>query len=192
MDNMRQSILTLLCSIRCLASHHSPLSIVTLSVGLNLRELYICHSFFIATWLPAIISGLVEAAQSQLQTEFQSFLSQRCSGQVTFQDGSLLPSRRCLLGDRKWPAFHTFFLKTEVWWMDYHKDMVMPCNLHGSPTLRSLQCHYTPEIYRNFTYQKWLYLKGFTFSKPSFLGSPAVRVRWGFSRVAWTVCRSWW
>ena len=55
--------------------------------------------------------------------------------------------------------------------MDYHKDMVMPCNLHGSPTLRSLQFHYTLHT-RNLTYQKWLYLKGlgFTFSKPSFLG----------------------
>ena len=119
---MRQSILTLLCSIRCLASHHSPLSIVTLSVGLNLRELYICHSFFNRHMASCnhlrIGRGCPKASSRQ---SFKVSCPQRCSGQVTFQDGSLLPSRRCLLGDRKWPAFHTFFLKTEVWWMDYHK-----------------------------------------------------------------------
>ena len=85
-------------------------------------------------------SGLVEAAQSQLQTEFQSFLARRFrTPYLSHQDGSCYLEDVVIESGQKIPMPIIF---AEVWWMDYHKDMAMPCNLHGSPTLRTLQFHY--------------------------------------------------
>ena len=137
-------------------------------------------------WLPAIISGLVEAAQSQLQTEFQSFLTQRCSrtGKPSRME-VCYGHRRCLLGDRKWPAFHTFFF------------FFSKLRFGGWIITKIWLCHATcMEVQHwgacnSITPPKFNINSTMAISKPSFLGIQPLVFQGRFYELL-RVCRSWW